>query len=127
MRQLGREQSDDAYSWLPEAVLQNRVLVSVNSSEIQGVAIFSASETIWTIEQVAVKPSLKGHGIGRTLIHRVEHDAKSAGAHKLELDTAEVMTDLLRFYEKLGFTINRRGLPEHGRDNFIRVYMEKAI
>lgn len=127
VQKLGRKQSEDAYSWLPEAASQKRVLVAIDNSVIHGVAICAVSSGSWSIEQVAVNPRSQGRGIGSALIERIEQDATAAGVHILELDTAEIMTDLLRLYRRHGFEIARKGLPKHGRDQFVRVFMQKTI
>jgi hypothetical protein len=45
----------------------------------------------------------------------------------MSLNTAEMMEDRVRLYSRHGFRIVRRGLPEHGRDAHVRVYMVKEL
>ncbi len=124
---LGRELSDDAFSGLQSEDPERYMLVAVDNTVIRGVAICTARKNTWTIDQVAVAPGNQGKGIGSALIQRIERDAISEGAGELELDTAEIMTDLLRLYGRLGFTTIRKGPPKHGRDRFTRVFMQKPI
>ncbi len=49
------------------------------------------------------------------------------GVATLRLDTVEFMSDLLRLYRRHGFEVAEKGLPKHGRDNFMRVFMRKNI
>ena len=92
-----------------------------------GVAITIRDTVGWTLEQVAVAPQCQGSGIGSRLIGHVEVEARRSGARFLYLDTAAMMTDLLRLYRRLDFDERRRGLPEHGRDGHQRVYMRKRL
>ena len=61
------------------------------------------------------------------LPRHVEAEAWPAGASSLHLDTAAMMSDLLRLYDRHGFKEVRRGPPGHGRDRHIRVFMEKRL
>jgi len=126
-RRLGRELEEDAFKELQGAGSESHMLVAVKDSKICGVAICSVEKDTWVIEQVAVNPGDQGRGIGSALLQRIERDASIAGARMLELDTAEIMTDLPRLYHRHGYSAARKGLPKHGRDQFTRVYMQKAI
>ena len=46
---------------------------------------------------------------------------------QLSLPTTKIMTGLVEMYEKQEFRIIREGPSDHGRDNLLRVYMEKEI
>jgi hypothetical protein len=61
------------------------------------------------------------------MVGHVETLARKRGFITLSLNTAEMMKDRVRLYSRLGFRIVRRGLPEHGKDAHIRVYMQKAL
>lgn len=103
------------------------MLVAVELSIIQGVSIHSDTKSSRVIEQLAVRPGNQGRGIGSALIEWIERDAKSAGVRALELDTAEIMTDLLRLYGRYDFEVDRKDSPKHGRDSYLRVFMRKTI
>ncbi len=127
VQKLGRSQSENAYDWLPDAIAEQRVLCGHLGGRIVGVAIFNDDSLSRTIEQIAVAPEQQGRGIGSVLLNHLQKDAVAAGFKTLHLDTAEMMTDLLRLYERHGFRIIRRGPPTHGRDPHVRVFMEKSL
>ncbi|WP_370159968.1 GNAT family N-acetyltransferase [Limimaricola soesokkakensis] len=127
VRRLGRNLREDAYSGLPDEVSEARVLVAIDQSSIRGVAIYSLVDNSWNIDQVAVRPVDQGRGVGSALIERISSDAKAMGVATLRLDTVEFMSDLLRLYRRHGFEVAEKGLPKHGRDNFMRVFMRKNI
>ena len=45
----------------------------------------------------------------------------------MSLYTAEMMVHLVQFYRRHGFEVVHRGLPDHGLDSHVRVYMVKAL
>ena len=126
-RRLGRDLENNTFSDLQWSAASLHLLVAVDRFSIDGVAVCSTGKETWVIDQVAVSPTEQGKGIGGALLQRVERDARGLGASVLELNTPEIMTDLLRLYHRHGFLAVRKGLPAHGRDQFTRVYMQKAI
>jgi len=124
---LGRRQTPNAYDWLPVAPAEGRVYGFWDGTSLNGVLITVRDSAGWTLEQVAVAPECQGSGIGSQLIGHVEVEARRHGVRHLYLDTAAMMTDLLRLYRRLDFEEQRRGLPEHGRDGHERVYMRKRL
>jgi ribosomal protein S18 acetylase RimI-like enzyme len=49
------------------------------------------------------------------------------GLASLSLETAEMAVANIRLYQRHGFEIVRRGLPDHGLDAHTRVYMVKSF
>ena len=127
VRRLGRELTPQSYEWLPAAIGEGRVYGAVEGRALVGVAITSADDRGWTLEQIAVEPSQQGAGIGSTLIRHVETEARRNCVPALFLDTATMMLDLLARYKNHGFHEIRRGPPTHDRDRHERVYMEKRL
>ena len=129
-RKLGREPSRDWYRRLPQSIADGCVYGVVSgdgAGGLIGVAVVERDGPRWTISKVGVAPSLQRAGIGSLLLRHVEAKARAGGASSLHLETAAVMTDLLRLYDRHGFREVRRGPPEHGRDRHIRVFMEKRL
>ena len=127
VRRLGREQTAEAYRWLPQACAEGRVYGAYQTDDLQGVVIVTWDENGWTLDQIAVAPALQGSGTGSRLIRHVESEARAAGVPALSLDTAAMMTDLLRLYERHGFRETRRALPGHGKDEHLRVHLTKTL
>lgn len=55
--------------------------------------------------QLGVDPEFRERGIGKELIAQVEAAAQKDGASAISLDTAIPATHLIRWYEKLGYSI----------------------
>ena len=126
-RRLGRHLDNTSFSDLQHSAAKYHLLVALDGSLIKGVAVCTAGGDIWAIDQIAVNPADQGNGIGSALLRRIERDAAGSGANALKLNTPEIMTDLLRLYHRHGFSAVRKGLPEHRRDQFTRVFMQKTI
>ncbi len=127
VQRLGREQGPEAYSWLPAAIGDGRVYGAFDGDNLVGVVITEPNDSGWALDQIVVDPARQGGGIGSWLLGQVETEARAAGATALFLDTAAMMTDLLRLYARHGFEEIRRDLPKHGRDSHLRVYMHKRL
>ena len=127
VRLLGRELSINAYDWLPDSIKAGNVWLAIQEGKMVGaVAIIPEGDT-WSIDQVAVSPEMQGQGVGTEMLSSIEVLARNQGIIKLSLDTARMMTDLIRLYKKLGFRIINEGKPKHGKDSHVRVFMEKAL
>ena len=127
VRKLGRAQTDDAYAWLDASIDRGDVFVGMRDGEIVGVVATRRHAAGLTIDQVAVDPALQGGGLGGLLLDSVERVARDAGVEALTLDTAAMMSDLLRLYHRHGFEEVRRGPPAHGKDAHLRVHLRKAL
>ena len=127
VRRLGREQTPDAYAWIASALRDGRMHGAYQDANLVGVAVTCQTEDGWVLDQIAVEPALQGTGTGSALLRHIEAHARARGTHSLSLDTATIMTELRRLYERHGFRETRRGLPSHGKDEHERVYMTKTI
>lgn len=127
VRKLGRELAADAYVWLEPALKAGDVFVGKKNGNLIGVVATSLRRHELMIDQIAVHAEAQRRGIGSWLLNEVESSARSRGIKALSLDTAEVMDDLLRLYDRCGFKEIRRGLPSHGKDKHIRVFMRKEL
>jgi ribosomal protein S18 acetylase RimI-like enzyme len=55
------------------------------------------------VNALAVRPGLRGRGIGTRLMRAAEDGAKAAGADALSIQVFSQNTDALRLYERLGY------------------------
>ena len=62
------------------------------------------------VESVRVEKSLRGQGIGTTLMEWAMERARQRGAHILQLTTHNTRTDAHRFYKRLGFVGSHLGM-----------------
>jgi ribosomal protein S18 acetylase RimI-like enzyme len=63
------------------------------------------TEGTWNALLIAVDPAAQGRGVGRALMHRVEHDLAARGARLLIVETSELpaFEGTRAFYRRLGF------------------------
>jgi len=75
------------------------------------------------IENVAVAPGCQGRGYGRLLMEHAEQFAASLGRMQVRLYTNARFTENIRFYDRLGYTVDRQEPFKDG----VRVHMSKHI
>jgi GNAT superfamily N-acetyltransferase len=127
IRRLGRELAADSYGWFAEAIGQGDIYIAVDGAEIVGAIATKPHEADLELALIGVSPRRHKSGIASFMIGRIAEIARARGVRTLSLNTAEMMDDRVRLYGRHGFAIVRRGLPEHGKDSHIRVYMERLL
>jgi len=90
------------------------------AGEIVGLLVLEQREGL-LIDNVAVAPQLKGHGLGRRLIEFAQQEAARRGIRRLWLYTHITMVENIAMYPSLGFRETHRA-TESG---FERVYFER--
>ncbi|MBR0641534.1 GNAT family N-acetyltransferase [Plastoroseomonas hellenica] len=75
------------------------------------------------IENVAVSPDCQGKGLGRRLLAHAERVAASLGHSEVRLYTNKSFAENLRFYQALGYGIDREEAFMGG----FTVYMSKPV
>ena len=60
------------------------------------------------IYHLAVAPELRRLGVGRTLMREAEEGLRSLGCPKINLQVRASNTEVVRFYERLGFAVEER-------------------
>lgn len=98
----------------------NELVVACYKNEVVGVLQITYTPQMtyqggWraTIEGVMTSSSVRGKGIGSTLMKWAIERAKDRGCHLAQLTTDKKRPDALRFYEKLGFQASHQGLKLH--------------
>ena len=104
-------------------IAQDWVIVAERDGELLGYAVLIADEKRALLDNIAVDPATQRSGVGRSLIERVEQAVAARGHSSIELYTNVVMTENVRWYEKLDFVETKR-IVEHG---FHRIYMKKDL
>ncbi len=56
------------------------------------------------VKRMYVQPQKRGSHIGRTILDRLEQEARARGADRLVLETGDVLHAAIRLYERAGFT-----------------------
>lgn len=127
MSKLGRVVEADSFAWVPQTLDDGQVHAADGTGGIEGVLIEEPLGKALYVKVVAVRPGLQGKGLGSRMLAEIEARARARGFEALTLDTAEIMTDLLRLYGSHGFREVRRAPPDHGRDDILRVFMRKEL
>jgi ribosomal protein S18 acetylase RimI-like enzyme len=58
------------------------------------------------INYLAVTPERRGEGLGRALVAGAEARLRAVGCPKINLQVRDTNTDVLRFYERLGYAVD---------------------
>jgi GNAT superfamily N-acetyltransferase len=86
------------------AVIRERqVTIAEMDADVVGVLVLCVTEEGFLLDNVAVKPSHQGTGIGRALLEYAEAEAQSQGFRSLYLYTHERMTENRSLYAKIGY------------------------
>ena len=67
------------------------------------VGLYPIDATHAELRKMYLAPTARGQGLGQTLLDRIIARARTAGFHKIQLETATVLTDAIRLYERNGF------------------------
>jgi N-acetylglutamate synthase-like GNAT family acetyltransferase len=108
-----------------EVIRASDVYAAESRGETVGlVVLIPGDEEGFLLDNVAVDPSRKGTGVGRTLLEHAEAKAREAGADSVYLYTHEKMTENLALYERIGYVEYERRQQDSG-DHI--VYMRKQL
>ncbi len=85
-------------------------LVAELAGEVVGISLYYKRYSTWKgtcfyLEDLYVKPELRGHGIGLALLKKTAEIAKSAGAGRLDWQVIDWNSPAVEFYKKLGANI----------------------
>jgi ribosomal protein S18 acetylase RimI-like enzyme len=70
------------------------------------------------VDCIAVRSGFQNHGIGRTLMEKMQEWAIAKGATSIELNVFEFNETAISFYERLGYqTFSRKMSKETGKDS----------
>ena len=106
-----------------DVIANRQVTVAESNGTIVGVIVLAVDDEGFLIDNVAVDPSHRGQGLGKTLLEFAEAEALSAGFDSIYLYTHENMTENLAIYSRIGYVeYDRRSQGE-----FSLVYMRKHL
>jgi ribosomal protein S18 acetylase RimI-like enzyme len=89
--------------------------------EVLGLVVLIDEGNALLVENVAVRPSAQGCGVGRALLAHAEGTAASLGRDELRLYTHSLMTENIALYTRLGWHETER----RTEGGFTRVFFAK--
>jgi ribosomal protein S18 acetylase RimI-like enzyme len=80
-------------------------LVEGDGSLLGALALTDEGDGLGRVRWFALDRSLRGQGLGRSLIAELLEEARAAGLSKLELETISILTAAARIYRDAGFRV----------------------
>ena len=106
-----------------EVIRDKRVTLAERDGAIVGLLVLDVDDDGFVLDNVAVDPSVRGTGLGRTLLERAEDEARRAGFDSIYLYTHEGMTENIDLYGRIGYVeFDRRSFGD-----FSLVFMRKPL
>ena len=106
-----------------QVITNHQVTVVESHQIIVGVIVLALTDEGFLIDNVAVDPSLRGKGLGKTLPEFAEAEARRGGFDSIYLYTHEKMKENIALYSRIGYVeYDRRCQGE-----FSLVYMRKQF
>jgi ribosomal protein S18 acetylase RimI-like enzyme len=99
------------------------VRVATVDGDVAGFMVLVPGQDHLLLDNVAVRPSQQGHGLGRRLLALAEERAREAGTGVVRLYTHVSMVENQRLYERLGYVETGR----RADDGLARVFYEKHL
>ena len=80
------------------------LLAHLNAVPVGCVALHEFNGEVCEMKRLYVRPSARGHGLGRLLVERLIKEARTIGYKSMRLDTVEpIMTHAVLLYRDMGF------------------------
>lgn len=106
-----------------QVILSSQVHVAELHGKVVGAIVLQITDEGFYIDNVAVRPAVKGSGIGRLLLELAEREAKRQGYDSMYLATHELMGENLALYARIGYVeFDRRVV-----NTYPRVLMRKRL
>ncbi|MEO7046425.1 MAG: GNAT family N-acetyltransferase [Ferruginibacter sp.] len=102
------EINSDKNNCLIVAELDNKVIGTLQLTLITYLTYQGGKRAL--IEGVRTDKSVRGQGIGKTMLEWAIHKAKNEGCHVVQLTTDKQRPDVFEFYKKLGFIASHEGM-----------------
>lgn len=101
----------------------DQVYVAVDGDRVIGTMTLKVTDDGYFLENVAVRPEVKGTGVGRLLLELAETEARRQGYTSIYLSTHELMTENRVLYTRIGYTEGDRRIV----NGYPRVFFRKAL
>lgn len=106
-----------------ETLRTSQVHVAVEEDSVVGLIVLQRTPEGFFIDNVAVRPTQKGRGVGKQLLLFAESEALRQGYESIYLSTHELMTENQALYQRIGY------VPFAHRvvGGYPRVFMRKPL
>ncbi len=94
-----------------------------DSGRVLGAIVLQETPEGFYVDNVAVRPSVKGQGVGRTLLQFAEREATRRGYQSIYLATHELLVENRALYEKVGYV----QYDQRVVNGYPRVFLRKAL
>jgi GNAT superfamily N-acetyltransferase len=84
-------------------IAEAMVHVAARANLIVGAIVLKTTEEGFYVDNVAVRPSAKGTGVGRMLLQLAESEARHRGYASIYLATHELMVENRALYNRIGY------------------------
>lgn len=109
-----------------QAIAERQVWVMEARSNCVGVLVLMPQADHMLIYSVAVDPGHQGRGHGRQLMDLAESETKRQGLWQLRLYTNALMSENIRFYQRIGYRETERH-PHPKHPDSLLVFMTKDL
>jgi len=84
-------------------IAESIVHVATQGGRVLGAIVLKTTEEGFYVDNVAVRPSAKGIGVGRMLLQLAESEARRRGYASIYLATHELMVENRALYSRIGY------------------------
>jgi ribosomal protein S18 acetylase RimI-like enzyme len=106
-----------------EVIQQFQVHVATAGGKVVGAIVLKTTDEGFYVDNVSVRPSVKGKGIGRSLLRLAETEARRQDYGSIFLATHELMTENRALYSRLGYAEYDHRVV----NGFPRVFFRKTL
>ena len=106
-----------------EIIDSHHVMVAEENGIIEGLIVLRITDEGFLIDNVAVRPAVRGTGLGRALLELADAEARQAGFDSIYLFTHEKMTENQALYSRIGYVEYDR----RSQGDFNLVFMRKPL
>jgi ribosomal protein S18 acetylase RimI-like enzyme len=105
------------------AIDRREVSVAVSDGELAGLVVLIPRPDHLLLDNLAVRPTAQGRGIGTRLLALAEREAARLGLGNVRLYANAAMTENLAYYPRHGYRLTHRA----EEDGFQRVFFIKDL
>jgi ribosomal protein S18 acetylase RimI-like enzyme len=106
-----------------KVIAESSVHVAVQAGQVVGAVVLMETAEGFYVDNVAVRPSVKGAGVGRALLQLAEQQARQRGYASIYLATHELMVENRELYKRIGYIEYDHRVV----NGFPRVFFHKAL